>query len=434
MPTHRALVTRQFWMIQCLPPRGPIVPICVFQPRRLPVLGRVHQVQAVHGDVAQAGLLGKEDALADIDLGQRVVGIGLAEVGADDRGLLPRLGHARRPLRWATSCGVCVSSSASPSRYTSPAVMPLAVLQPAAGEFQGVGVVVAEEIVRQFRLPDPATLVRPRRDALGALDEHLLARRGAVGDPLVFTRAAASGLDPFAIRAGVNDHGVAGLGNRRGLADRQVWIVLRRSSSRCRSWPRISLPRTSPPRSPAPIPPRAAPWGMRKTSSFSSFVAILIVLLLLLSFLIVIFILILLRSCLDGNPLRRRNRARKIMMKSKSRYSITSKSKSKIKKTSAAGPPRASYIALERSQRPGRDEMVGAVGDLLCRQLDPVDPVIVLVPCVRGACDAVGDDDEPRVALAIHGALLRPLSPVRPERPSSRGRSRPRRRFRSRRP
>ena len=102
------------------------------------------------------------------------------------------------------------------------AVQPLAVMQPAAGEIQGVGVVIAEEPRRQLHHPDPASLVDPGRDLLGALDQHVFARRRPVGDAAVLVPAAARGLDPFAIRSAVNGNRIARLGRFRRLADRQV--------------------------------------------------------------------------------------------------------------------------------------------------------------------------------------------------------------------
>ena len=61
------------------------------------------------------------------------------------------------------------------------AVQPLAVMEPAAGEVHRIRVVIAKEPLRQLHHPDAASLVNPRRDWLGALDQHVFARCGPVG-------------------------------------------------------------------------------------------------------------------------------------------------------------------------------------------------------------------------------------------------------------
>ena len=105
-------------------------------------------------------------------------------------------------------------------------MMPLAVIQPAPRDVQSVGIVVAEEGVGQFHLPDAVFFSGPGRDLFRALDRGLFARSSAIGDSTVFTGTAANGLDPLAIRSRVDGDDVPRLGNFRCFRDREIGPLL----------------------------------------------------------------------------------------------------------------------------------------------------------------------------------------------------------------
>src|SRR4030042_201629 len=139
MPTHRALVTVQFWMIQCFPIRGPIVPICTSRP-------------------------------------------GGCQFSAEC-------------IRWKPSTVMYFSPEVAGKNTLGRTVISASLLFGAAGEVQCIGIVIAEEVAGQLDLPDAASLVDPRRNPLGTFDEHLFAGSSPIGDALRFNAAAESRLD-----------------------------------------------------------------------------------------------------------------------------------------------------------------------------------------------------------------------------------------------
>ena len=176
-------------------------------------------MKPVDRDVLQAADLRHEQTLADVDLGQLRVGIGLAEVGPDGRPLVVHLAMPAGCCRRDFGRSLLLVEGFAVEIHI-PAMMPVAVIQPASGQLQRVRVVVAEERVGQFDFPDAAALGLPIGDPLGALDEHGFPRCRAVGDAPAFVRAAARRLDPLAVRSLVDDHTISRLGDRRGLVDR----------------------------------------------------------------------------------------------------------------------------------------------------------------------------------------------------------------------
>jgi len=60
----------------------------------------------------------------------------------------------------------------------------------------------------EARFANATNLAFPRVDTLGTFDEDFLAGRRSVGDPFAIIGAATDGLDPFAIRSGMNGHGI----------------------------------------------------------------------------------------------------------------------------------------------------------------------------------------------------------------------------------
>jgi len=115
-----------------------------FQTRWRPVRGCVHKVKAIDGDVFKAGNFGHEEAFTNVDLGQLLVGIGIAEIRPDGRHLFV---HPTKPtvldLCYFLCCLFFVEGLAI--EIDVPAMMPLTVVKPAAGDLQGVGIVLAEE-------------------------------------------------------------------------------------------------------------------------------------------------------------------------------------------------------------------------------------------------------------------------------------------------
>jgi len=60
----------------------------------------------------------------------------------------------------------------------------------------------------------------------GTFDDDFFAGRRSVGDASASTGAATNGFDPFAIRSGVNRHGISGPGNRSCFTDGKIWTAL----------------------------------------------------------------------------------------------------------------------------------------------------------------------------------------------------------------
>ena len=175
-------MTVQFSMIHDLPIRGPIVPMAV-EAGRLPIF----ELEAGHGDAAQA-VAGMKTLSRTLISASYTLGFAW-----------PKFAQRRRPPHGSTTCAAAVSlppvflAERLAVQVDVAVVQPLAVMQPAAGEIQGVGVVIAEEPRWQLRHPDPASLVGPGSDLLGALHQHVFARRRPVGGTaavLVPTRCA----------------------------------------------------------------------------------------------------------------------------------------------------------------------------------------------------------------------------------------------------
>ncbi len=191
------------------------------QTGRRPVRRRVQEMEAIDGDVFQTGDFGHEQALANVDFGQLRIGIGLAEIRSDDGRILIHpampgaLGLRHFLHRLSLVEGLAVEIDV-------PAMMPLAVIEPASGNVQGVRVVCAEEGIRQLDSPNAAGFLYPGGDPLGAFDEDFFPGRRPVGDACTIIGAAAAGFDPFAIRSGVNEDGISGLRNGCGLIDGQI--------------------------------------------------------------------------------------------------------------------------------------------------------------------------------------------------------------------
>ena len=193
------------------------------QHRGRPVRRRVHEMKAVDGDIFQTGDLRHEKTLANVDFSEFRVGISWAEIRTDNR--LP-VNNLAMPalLRFIDLFGGLLFIERLAVQINVAAMVPLAVIQPAAGDLQGVGIVIAEEGVGQLDRPDAASPAFPGGHALGAFDDDLLTRCGPVDNTFVLAGSAPGRLDPLAIRPGVDRHGIPRLRDGRRLADGQVGI------------------------------------------------------------------------------------------------------------------------------------------------------------------------------------------------------------------
>src|SRR5206468_3002106 len=79
---------------------------------------------------------------------------------------------------------------------------------PVAADDLAVRVEVAEQGVADGHLPHRAAVVDPAGDALGALDDDVLALGGLIGDAAGVAEAAVSRFDPLTVFALVHDDGV----------------------------------------------------------------------------------------------------------------------------------------------------------------------------------------------------------------------------------
>ena len=90
---------------------------------------------------------------------------------------------------------------------------------PVAVDLLGERVERAEQCVRHGDRPDVTADPVPAGDRLGALDHHMLARGGGVGDATPVAEPAPPGLDPLAVLPAVDDDGVPGSGEGGGPVD-----------------------------------------------------------------------------------------------------------------------------------------------------------------------------------------------------------------------
>ena len=103
--------------------------------------------------------------------------------------------------------------------------MPLAIVEPTAGERQLIRIAVAKKGVRQLNPPNTLPFRCPGRNPLRAFDEDLLSWGRPVLDAVALARAATNGLDPFPISPTMDDHDIARLRHRRGLVDGEIRVA-----------------------------------------------------------------------------------------------------------------------------------------------------------------------------------------------------------------
>lgn len=197
---------------------------------RSPGRGGLIDLEVADGYEAHAGLGGEEAAAADRDLNFFLVGVLMLEIGVKDRfvSLLFGVPLVNGWFRIPTGLGLFSFQAG----FDAPCFIErLVVHEDAAGVLRsagevpvavnvgGVGIVVAEYRSLNAGGPDCSFVRLPAGQKLGA--GYFRAQRfgTAVGYPLLF-RPGVLGIDVFAVKAGKDDHFIAGLGDLRGLVDR----------------------------------------------------------------------------------------------------------------------------------------------------------------------------------------------------------------------